>query len=282
MNVLQTYRSLNAEQKRILREKQVDLNRPIDELLTLLRPLAACDKVADKARTPLGCTFAASIVLAIAAAVVLSGPIGYVVAAVIVVVLIGSAVLFFWTRNVDLSNNFREFILPVLTVFREDIDPARPVHLRLDLRSPTIAAKKTGESAPYKAGVYHKVIDTTYVDDWMTASAVLVDGTKLSWKVSDAIRERKKTKRNPRGKYKTKTKYTKKTEIEVELGLRKKVYDLGRTPVGEVTSDEKRNTVRVETKIRSSSLDPVVPAALIDLVTDVYRTARPAAKEARA
>ncbi|MEA2490449.1 MAG: hypothetical protein QOH21_2241, partial [Acidobacteriota bacterium] len=153
--------------------------------------------------------------------------------------------------------------------------------LKLDLRSPTCKEKKTGESAPYSKGAYYKIIDTMYTDPWMTASAFLVDGTKLSWQIEDTIRERSKTKRNARGKYKSKTKYTKKSEIEVELALRKKVYDLGNVRAADLTADEKKNTVRLETKVRSATLEAVAPSALIDLVVSVYAKARPA-KEARA
>jgi hypothetical protein len=285
MNVLQTYRSLSAEQKQILKAKQVDESRPVDEWLTLFKPLAASDAAMDKARKPLGCTFALSIVLGVISLFVFGnngwGPAGYVAIGVIVAVLIGSSSLYFWTRGADLSNNMREFIVPVLTVFREDIDPARPVHLKLDLRSPTCKAKKTAVSAPYKKGAYHKIVDTTYTDEWMTARAFLVDGTRLSWQVTDTIRERQKTKRNARGKYKSKTKYSKKSELEVELALRKKTYDIGNVRAAEVTQDEKKNTVRVETKVRSATLDAVAPRALIDLVVSVYAKAKPA-KEARA
>jgi uncharacterized membrane protein YkoI len=115
----------------------------------------------------------------------------------------------------------------------------------------------------------------------MKAEAVLVDGSKLWWSVSDTIRERKKTKRNPRGKYKTKTKYSKKTEVDVELGLRRKLYELdAATADGEVTSDQKRSTVRVSRKLKTDSLDPVDPRSLIDLIADVYRSARAVKKEA--
>jgi hypothetical protein len=167
----------------------------------------------------------------------------------------------------------------VLTIFREDFDAARPIHLRMSLDKPITKAKKTAETPPYKKGIYHKIIDTTYVDHWMTATAVLVDGTKLSWDVKDEIRERKKTKKNPRNKYKTKVK---KTDIEVEVGLRKKTYALGAPAEGAMSSDEKRNKVRVEREIRTDSLDPLSPKALIDVVADVYRkTSRPV-KEGRA
>jgi hypothetical protein len=286
MNVLTVYRSLSAEQKQILRDKKVDLNRPIDEILTLLRPLAACDKVADKSRTKMGCSFGIGIVLTIVLAIVLSNvgwnPLTLFVLVAFIACVIGVAVLYFFMKKIDLSNNFRDFALPVLTVFKEDFDAARPVHLRMNLDPPTASAKKTAETPAYKAGVYHKVIDTTYVDPWMTASAVLVDGTKLSWNVTDEIRERKKTKRNARGKYKTKTKYRKKTDLEVQVALLKKTYAMNPLSEGDVSSDEKRHKVQLEREIRSESLDPLDPKALIDLVADVYRSTRRPVKEAGA
>ena len=66
MNAWTAYRSLSAEQKQIIRAKSIDLSRPIDEILTLLKPLAACAKLADKSRTKVGCSFGLGIVLSIA------------------------------------------------------------------------------------------------------------------------------------------------------------------------------------------------------------------------
>lgn len=284
MQVLKAYRSLNAEQKQILSRKKLNANRRVGDLLALLKPLASCDSLADKSRTRLGCTFALGIVLLIGAAIVFTNVgwswLGGLVVVVVAAVMIGSGYLYFWTRSIDVSNNLREFGLPVLTVFRDDFDPEHPLHLELDLSSQTAKEKKQSESAPYKAGVYHKVIDSVYLDPWMRAQGVLVDGTKLSWSITDVIRERKKTKRNPRGKYKTKTKYSKKTEIEVELGLRKKLYDLQTQPgEAEVTSDDKRSKVSVTRELKTNSLDPIAPSVLIDVIAGIYRNARPVKKE---
>ena len=278
MNVITAWRSLSPEQKSILRNKRLKLNRPIDEVLALLKPLAGCDAMADKSRTRLGCSFGVAIALTIAAAFA----IGAVAALVMLAVTIALGYFYFWTKRIDVSNNFRQFAIPVLTVFREDIDAGHPVHLELDLASPTAPSKKQLEKEPYKQGAYHKVIETHYLDPWMSAEARLVDGTKLSWRVTDSIRERKKTKRNARGKYKTKTKYRKKTDLEVRLGLRKKTYDVTEVADAEVTSGAKRNVVVREQEIRSASLDPTDPRALIDLIADVYRNARVAKKEAGA
>ena len=286
MNVVQVWRSLDAEQKRILAEKRVTANSRIDELLAQLKPLAACDTLGDRVRTKLGCSFALGIVLTIVLFFVISNvvpsPFSHIINALFLIATVAIGYFYFWARGIDLSNNFRQFVVPVLSVFREDIDPTKPVHLELDLSSPTAKTKLQSEGQPYASGVYHKVIDSLYRDPWMTAEAVLVDGTKLTWTVTDAIRERKKTKRNPRGKYKTKTKYSKKTNLEVTLGMRKKTYDVVAPAGAELSGDEKRSVVTVERQVQSASLDPIDPKALIDLVAGVYRNATLTKKEAGA
>jgi hypothetical protein len=282
MDAWKTYRSLSSEQKQILARKQIEMNRPVDELLALLKPIAACDTMANKAQTRFGCTFAVGIVLTVVAVILFAnlgwGPVTLLALGAFLALTIVAGWFWTWLRGIDVSDNLRKFVLPVLAVFREDIDPKTPVHLRLDLTKPTIKPKKTGESAPFKHGAYHKIIDTTYVDPWMDAEAVLVDGTKLRWSVTDRIRERKKTKRNARGKYKTKTKYRKVTDVEVQLALRTKAYSLENAPI---TNDGKRSKVEVQKSVRADSLDPVDPRALIDAITSVYRSLKPA-KEAHA
>jgi hypothetical protein len=283
MNAWKTYRSLSPEQKQIVSQKKLELSRPVDELIALLKPIATCDTLANKSQTRFGCTFGILIVVTIASAIFFSnlgwGPLTLGA----LLLFIAGAVFtgWFWMmlRGIDVSNNLRQFVVPVLALFREDIDPKSPVHLRLDLSKPIHKLKKTAESDAYKAGIYHKVIDTTYVDPWMAAEAVLVDGTKLRWAVTDRIRERKKTKRNARGKYKTKTKYRKVTDIDVQLAMKTKTYAVADA---ELSDDGKRSKVDVQRSVRSDSLDPIDPRALIDAITDVYRAARPAQKGAPA
>lgn len=283
MNAWKTYRSLSPEQKQIISQKKLELNRPVDELLALLRPIATCDTLANKSQTRFGCTFAVLLLVTLASVIFFSnlgwGPL--TLGALLLFVAGAVFTGWFWMmlRGIDVSNNLRQFVVPVLALFREDIDPRSPVHLRLDLSTPIHKTKKTAESDAYKAGVYHKVIDTTYVDPWMAAEAVLVDGTRLRWSVTDRIRERKKTKRNARGKYKTKTKYRKVTDIDVQLAMKTKTYAVANA---EVSDDGKRSKVDVQRSVRTASLDPIDPRALIDAIAGVYRAARPAQKGATA
>lgn len=278
MKGLKAYRSLNAEQKRALREKRIELNRPVGQTLEFLKPLAACDAMSDKFRTTLGCTFALTLVGTIVLAVIYvnngwpEGSWTIVVPPLLFAILSGFG--WRWTRGIDISNNFRKFAIPVLTVLRDDFDPAQPVHVKLDLAAPNAPSKKNGnDEAVNKGG--RKIVNSRYVDRWMVVEGVLVDGTKLAWRVTDAIRESKRTRRNARGKIKTKTKYKKKSDIEVSVGLKKKTYDL-RKSLGTMTDDEKRRTVVLSRRVVTASLDPIDPRVLLDLVASVFRNTRPA------
>jgi hypothetical protein len=278
MTAWQTYRSLTPEQKEILRTKQVDLNKPREEVMALLNPLALFDRSSDKLRTRFGCTAAICFVVAFVSFFFLLGvSFGKFVSLFILLAAIFSLVVWSKLRSVDLSNNLRGVCLPMLGVLKEDFDRQEPVHLRLDLRPPTCDEKKISESPKYESGVYHKVIDSFYTDPWMTGEGVLQDGTRLHWDITDNIRKRDKTKKTPRGKYKSKTKYTKKTTIEVEAGLRKKTYDVVVSPT---KSDEKKNVVRNSRSVRTDSLDPIPPREVIDVIAGIFRSARPAQKGA--
>ena len=282
MDAWKTYRSLNPEQKQILARKQLDIERPVDELLALLKPLAACDSIANKSQTRFGCTFGILIVVAFAAVILFSNigwnAVTFGIFLLLVVSAVASGWFWRWLASIDVSNNLRQFVVPVLALFREDIDPKTPVRLRLDLTKPNAAPKKVSEGSPFAHGVYRRIIDTMYVDPWMSAEAVLVDGTRLRWSVTDNIRERKKTKSNARGKTKTKTKYRKITDLEVQLAMKTKTYTVAEA---DLSSDGKRSKVDVQRSVRTDSLDPVDPRALIDAITDVYRSLKPA-KEAQA
>ena len=80
------------EQSELIRTKKVDLSRPIEEILTLLKPLAACDKLADKSRRKTGCLFGFGIVLTIALLIVFSN-IGWSAITVPVFLLLLAAVI---------------------------------------------------------------------------------------------------------------------------------------------------------------------------------------------
>ncbi len=272
MRVANAYRSLNDEQKQIVDNKTVDLDHTASELVALLEPVAALDKLVGSTTTQLGCTIAFLILAALASAVFAPFPYNLIVAAA----LGGGA---FWlfrnlklVKRLDVSDNLGAFAVPLLRLMRDDFKPEEPVHVHLDLRLPTCQEKAVSKGDPYKRGAYYKIIDTIYSDPWFSAQGVLNDGSRIRWTVEDTIRESKKSKRTARGKYKTKTKYKKKSAIDIELVLKKKTYAVE----GAAKESEKSATMRVSRKFVQPSCDPIPLDPFVELVGGIYKAAKPA------
>ena len=116
-----------------------------------------------------------------------------------------------------MPNGLRQFALPLLTILREDQDPEKPLDLWLDLTGAhDVLASRSTRRREYKKPPYHKVVDSFFEDPWFQGHAHFVDGAHVNFVVTDHVRSSKKTKRNPRGKIKTKIKNKKKTEVAVD------------------------------------------------------------------
>jgi hypothetical protein len=279
MGVIAAYRSLNAEQKQIIKERIVNVNRPVDELLALLRPLAACDKLVGKSGK-FGCYGGLAIPLVILTAIltsngVLPGAVGGLLVVALIVAMIASFVLWGWAKSIDLHDGLNSFTLPMLSVFRDDFDREKPLHLQLDLRAPDHKEKLVSKGDPYKKGAYHKIIDSIYKDEWCSGEGVLTDGSKLRWSVRDAIRKRDKTKKTASGKYKSKTKYKKITTLDVSLTLKKKRYAVAGAEGQTIEEGENAHTVQLRRRVRSESLVPIALDPFVDAVTGIYSNAKP-------
>ena len=281
---LKAHRALSPEQKALLTTKRLEGEYEPRSLIELLRPIAAYDRMSDKARTPMGCATGALFVLAFVLLIVAANVSPFLL--VLPVAALGAAIWLLVTvlklKKLDLSNNFRQVAMPLFAVLREDMEEGATLNVRLDLSPPTASPKKTGVGKPYKEGVYHKIVDTTYADNWFGGGARLADGSLLQWTVADEIVESAKTKRTPRGKYKTKTKYRKETTIAVDVALSKKEYSVAALPPAEgekvkVKDGEKRTNLHLEKKVKTKTIDPVDPKELFDTISEAYRRVSPAA-----
>ena len=269
---------LSPEQKGILASKAFDLNRRPGDLIDLLTPIANRDRAADGTRRRLGILAVSAIPVSVLLMVVFAAMGLRFLAPITLAMGFGLFMvgLLVWhkRRRVELSINLGETVLPILNIFREDFARDQPVHLKVDLSPPKTKEKKKQESAPYQKGS-SKIVDVLYFDPWMEGSAMLNDGTALSWTVTDSIRERRSTRQNPRGKYKVKKKLlSKNTRIKVQLGLRKSRYDV--TPPADATlqTSEKRHVVTLRRAMRTNNLSPLAPKVFVDMVADIYRGVR--------
>jgi hypothetical protein len=272
MKAANAYRSLSDEQKQIVDNKTVDLDHTAGELIALLEPVAALDKLVGSTKTQLGCTIAVLGLAGLVSLFVAPFPFNFIALAACIggiVWLVRSLKL---AKRLDCSDNLGAFAVPLLKLMRDDFKPDEPVHLHLDLRLPTCKEKFISKGEPYKRGAYHKIIDTTYKDAWFSGEGVLNDGSRFRWTIEDTIRESQKSKRTARGKYKTKTKYKKKSAIDIELVLRKKTYAVD----GAAKESEKSATMRASRKFVQPSGDPIPLDPFVELVGGIYKAARPA------
>jgi hypothetical protein len=243
------YNALTPEQRKIIDAKRVEGRRHPDEWLQLLGPIAAYDALADQP--------------------------GH-----------GFFARRFAKRN-NVPHGFRTFALPLIPILREDQDPERPLDLYIDLTGSMAPHKQVGATPQYKKPPYHKVVDTFYADPWFQGHAHFVDGANLSWVITDHVRSSRKTKRNPRGKIKTKVKNKKKTEVTVTLSVPKRNYEkapAGATaravPKEKIKPGDSRLTIKLSGTIQARSADSMPGIELLlELVSAAYERVDPARRK---
>ncbi|MFC1849821.1 hypothetical protein ACFL27_06395 [candidate division CSSED10-310 bacterium] len=199
---------------------------------------------------------------------------------VLIVVGIITLIITMKYSKLDLRNEFREFLAPLLDNLKEDIKPESDISLDLHLTSVEDKAFFQGKSDKYSKGVYHKCYDHIYERDLLTMSLPLIDGNRLALSGHEYLIKSVKTKRNPRGKYKTKTKYKKKVMFDIRLRINpdkfqiKKLPDEGKGPLKRTVSvkgGQAGKTLRLQftSKVGGGLEDPV-PDWKITLEQIVY------------
>ncbi|MEA2568955.1 MAG: hypothetical protein QOI24_956 [Acidobacteriota bacterium] len=265
-------KSLSDEQKAILAEKKVKLNRPADELLNLLKPIAAFDVAAAPARKQAGCSLAVLIVLSVIVAIYGLNQEGNLrtvclaLAGAFIVAAIVNGRTWGRLKGADVSDNLSNIVIPFLTILREDVAPAEPVTLDIDLTAADAKKKLTQTIEPKTKG-YPKLVTSVFMNPWFEGNAVFADGTQLKWKVIDRLRVTKKTKKNPRGKIKTKTKTKVRSDVRVTMAFPTKRY----APKHNAVPGEKRHEVKLAKRTKGAADTPQGFPMLIDLIADGYR-----------
>jgi len=266
--------SLNDEQRGIVREKVVTLNRPIGDIINLLAPVAKWDAAGDTARTRFGCSGALFILASIPFFFLAANARHAFAVGGGLMILAGILMIVVWKRkkSEDLSDNLRVSVLPFLAALREDFS-SDPVSLKLDLRGPKSPEKVKDV---FKTTGMMKDVTTTYVDPWMSGEGTLADGSRLQWSVVDTIVAKQRWKKSASGKYKSKTKTKKKTAIDVTLALKAKRYDVGSFDANDVKRGENKNVVSISHKIAAADANPTPHGEILQVIAGVYRELRPA------
>ncbi|MEC5386189.1 hypothetical protein VVD49_10660 [Uliginosibacterium sp. H3] len=270
-----SWRRLDARQRALIKEKEIDASMSLEEWIPFLGGIARFDRAGDGLRKALGWLTLISVPLGLIPAIVTDSP-----APLLVWLLsLGLGISWWRLRKIDIPSSLDRFLLPWLTLLKEDIQPKSEVVLRLDLRgaemdNKSLMASDMPRGLPKSP---RNCQDTYFRDDWLSGTASLADGAVLRWQISDLVRQRIKTRSNSRGKTKRKTKYKIQRSFDVQLSVRARDYQVAQlrpdTACREsVKHGEKRAAIRVRT--RSIGHELTTPPRLDELVGTVSRAYR--------
>ena len=272
LTALNTYRRLDARQRALMREKEIDASMALEEWIPFLGGIACFDRAGDGLRKTLGWLAILTTIIALAIAFASES---------VKPLLLGIGSLLFaagWSRlrEIDIPPALDRFLLPWLVLLKEDVAPKSEVSLRLDLRGAeqeqkSLSARDMPNGLPKKPS---SCKDEYFRDDWFSGTASLADGVVLKWDISDLVRQRVMTRRNARGKTKVKKKYKIQRSFDVQLSVRAKDYQVGQpkpdTACREsVKQGEKRSAIRVRTRSVGSELQ--APPKLTEFVETIAR-----------
>jgi len=286
-NALQAYQSLTSDQKLFVKERTVEGTTTPDEWLKLFSKVAEYDRLRDSSSGTFGWAGCGCFVLGIILFIVGVSIVILLPFAIIFIVVAIILAIFFFKRRKDVPNHLRLFVVPLLSILREEMDTGEQLYLRLDLRGAMVPDKmysnqlsKTGLRLQSSGS---KIKEEFFQDPWLAGSAKFADGTRLQLRVVDRIRKREENKKRTSGKYKTKTKYKIKSRVEARLQFKRTKYAFSKVGLQaakneklNVQSDAEKDTVQIRRTVNSTAVNqPVKLYEFLDLLAKAYKQVKP-------
>ncbi|HRH41642.1 MAG TPA: hypothetical protein PKY82_08365 [Pyrinomonadaceae bacterium] len=227
MKAFFTLGKLSAEEKNLLLKKQITDAKTPDQWLAFFQKLRDFDKESDSTRKWTGGIGCAGFFVIFFSFFLMAIYVGFLTIFIGLFMVIAGLAAYFYIKKYDIPGEvLTNTLIPILKILREEMKPSELLKLKLDLRGFALKEKLTNQSQPYQRGAYYSIIDYFYKDQWFDGETVLADGTILKWNVFDYAKQSKKSKRTPRGKYKSKTKNKHRSFISMTVGMHEKKYEL--------------------------------------------------------
>lgn len=227
-----SYRSLNNEQKTVLRTKTITAKKTPAEWLTFLRPIAAYDRKRDTvSRWAMRLAIAGGILTFFS--LIFFGASGMTVGGQ--PLFFGALGLIFGTflykrlKKLNIEADLEKLLVPLLHILKEELHPNEKLQLQLNLHD-LEQTKPVRESRPKTKTAYPLIIAQLFRNQWLNGVTQLADGTALRMQITDLVRKIERTNRNSRGKIKTKRKYKQQSRLSLALGFRSDSYTLKTVP----------------------------------------------------
>jgi hypothetical protein len=201
--VLRIYKSLDKDQIQFVLDKKIEDTLTLEEWLTKLHGIAEMDTIGDESRKQagnlsivFGILTIATIILTISKPILFFFPIGFLI------LFIYFVVTYFLLSKIDIGNNMRLFIVPMLEYFSKQGSVKKAFSLRMDFSHPI-----TKERLSKADDEENQKTDSIYRHHWMDGNIMFNDGVKITWEIEDVISKRDGNlkrggnKKDPTGKY---------------------------------------------------------------------------------
>jgi hypothetical protein len=231
------YNKLNDEQKKFVSEKKIEASYKTKHWLELLKNVALMDRLGDSSR---GAKQVWAWVLMVVGVILFFIGFGFPPLLIVALIMIIVAIILFVQvsklNQLDLRNNFREFVVPLLVLLKEETNDEEKISLKMEFKKP-LDKSYLVQNIPNSNRGYPKVVTDIYKIPWMEGSAKMNDGTTIYWSFEDVICQKKVTKQNARGKIKVKTKNKVKHDIGLKMDVPKASYELKAVPADQIYTE---------------------------------------------
>jgi hypothetical protein len=207
------FEELTPEARHVVTTKKLYGTYTLKHLQKLLHELAHFDAATDQAAAR---AYTRAVFITIAAVLSIFGliglsSIGLWYAGVPVFLLLSVLAILAWKKHstlkaLDLLNDFRICLQPLLTELSYDIAASRKITAELDLSGPIAAKITTRQDVPSR---FIKLTETVFEDPWAQLEIPLVDGSTAILRFSNRYRQFTRQYRSRSGKTKTKNKWRK-------------------------------------------------------------------------
>lgn len=242
--------SLPPEAVSAVKTKKLSGKKRLSQWLVLLKVLSQFDETVDdvhkklKGRSigTLVGTFVSMFISIFAIAFTEGHAVVIAVCGIVVLAFIVMAVIYgiksSSLKKINLDNDFRKTLLPVLEILSEDIPPKGKIKLDLNLDDPSNKQYKISEKK-LPPGKNRKLIERIYQLKSCSAEIPLVNGTVLILDVIKNPASYDRYYRNPRGKYKHKQKWKLLTTVTTSLLPAKEEFNVNEPDLSTLSAKEK-------------------------------------------
>ena len=263
--ILRIYKSLDAEQIRLVIEEKIEGKHDLQHWLKKLHKLAVMDTLGDDVREKsrdllivFGIFTVFTIFLTVSKPFLFFFPIGFFL------LLFYFLIMYFTLNKIDIGNNLRIFIVPLLESFNKENMIEDPFYMKMDFSNPKknknlVVQADRGED---KGKIYKH--------HWMEGSLTYTDQVMIRWQIVDIVKETAKKQAGNAARMGFKKNYLIIHQLAMDFHIPKNTYEII-IKNEDLVESEDYYILRLKREDTSKSLEEGMnPGVFLDAVQEGY------------